>query len=254
MEIPEEPQRAGSRANELRTWSRQVRARAADYWPEMPNGIDDRDADIWEALIAVADLAGGQWPEEARRERAKLGHPSLRWDERKQHHIDAACRAADAVELLDQRIAEERAGENRVSLLVKCLAERRLQDDKTAEHLKWLQLESSRRSNRLNTWPRVRNAGKACSAAGRGRPDAGGRIFGEAGGRRVSGCARGHRAECAAARGADGWLPVDPKDHPYPMQRILDALRAGEVTDVPAWAVPKAAGVTYAERVGCVLG
>lgn len=37
-----------------------------------------------------------------------------------------------------------------------------------------------------------------------------------------------------------GW-PVDPKDHPYRMQRILDALRAGEVTDVPMWVLPKAA-------------
>jgi len=32
-----------------------------DFWPEMPNGVDDRDADVWEALVAVADLAGEQW-------------------------------------------------------------------------------------------------------------------------------------------------------------------------------------------------
>jgi len=35
-------------------------------WPDMPNGIEDRDADIWEALLAVADLAGGQWPDRSR--------------------------------------------------------------------------------------------------------------------------------------------------------------------------------------------
>lgn len=35
-------------------------------WPEMPAGIEDRDADIWEALVAVADAAGGEWPERAR--------------------------------------------------------------------------------------------------------------------------------------------------------------------------------------------
>jgi hypothetical protein len=35
-----------------------------------------------------------------------------------------------------------------------------------------------------------------------------------------------------------GW-PVDPADHPYPMQRILDGLRAGEPIDVPPWAVPR---------------
>jgi Protein of unknown function (DUF3631) len=35
-------------------------------WPEMPTGITDRPADVWEALLAVADFAGGTWPERAR--------------------------------------------------------------------------------------------------------------------------------------------------------------------------------------------
>ena len=35
-------------------------------WPELPSTIQDRDADVWEALIAVADLAGGDWPKLAR--------------------------------------------------------------------------------------------------------------------------------------------------------------------------------------------
>ena len=35
-------------------------------WPEMPAEIADRDADCWEPLIAVADAAGGSWPERAR--------------------------------------------------------------------------------------------------------------------------------------------------------------------------------------------
>jgi len=35
-------------------------------WPELPPQIQDRDADVWEALVAVADLAGGDWPERAR--------------------------------------------------------------------------------------------------------------------------------------------------------------------------------------------
>jgi hypothetical protein len=38
-----------------------------DAWPEMPPGIEDRNADIWEALFIVADAAGGSWPERARR-------------------------------------------------------------------------------------------------------------------------------------------------------------------------------------------
>ena len=34
--------------------------------PEMPAGIEDRNADVWEALLAIADAAGGDWPERAR--------------------------------------------------------------------------------------------------------------------------------------------------------------------------------------------
>jgi hypothetical protein len=35
-------------------------------WPEMPAEITDRDADVWEPLLAVADLVGGEWPAMAR--------------------------------------------------------------------------------------------------------------------------------------------------------------------------------------------
>lgn len=34
--------------------------------PMLPNQIRDRNADVWEPLIAVADLAGGAWPQAAR--------------------------------------------------------------------------------------------------------------------------------------------------------------------------------------------
>jgi len=34
--------------------------------PEMPEGVRDRPAECWEALLAVADVAGGDWPERAR--------------------------------------------------------------------------------------------------------------------------------------------------------------------------------------------
>ncbi len=50
----------------LTAWTGAVRDRAIDYWPVMPDNIEDRDADAWEALLAVADLAGGHWPETAR--------------------------------------------------------------------------------------------------------------------------------------------------------------------------------------------
>jgi len=34
--------------------------------PVMPEGVRDRPAECWEALLAVADVAGGDWPERAR--------------------------------------------------------------------------------------------------------------------------------------------------------------------------------------------
>lgn len=33
--------------------------------PSLPPGIVDRDADVWEPLFVVAELAGGPWPERA---------------------------------------------------------------------------------------------------------------------------------------------------------------------------------------------
>ena len=38
----------------------------ADGGPEMPAGIDDRTADCWEPLLAIADVAGCDWPVRAR--------------------------------------------------------------------------------------------------------------------------------------------------------------------------------------------
>lgn len=49
----------------LREWSGRVEHLAGMKWPEMPEGVEDRDADVWEALLAVADLAGGVWPQRA---------------------------------------------------------------------------------------------------------------------------------------------------------------------------------------------
>lgn len=35
-------------------------------WPDMPDGVEDRAADLWEALISLADHAKGHWPTTAR--------------------------------------------------------------------------------------------------------------------------------------------------------------------------------------------
>jgi hypothetical protein len=34
--------------------------------PSLPDGLNDRTADVWEPLLAIADLAGGSWPATAR--------------------------------------------------------------------------------------------------------------------------------------------------------------------------------------------
>ncbi len=51
---------------ELAAWAEHVASLVGDPWPDMPDGITDRPADVWEPLLAVADLAGGDWPKLAR--------------------------------------------------------------------------------------------------------------------------------------------------------------------------------------------
>lgn len=50
----------------LSRWARLIVDDVTDAWPTMPDGIKDRDADVWEPLLAVADAAGTDWPEQAR--------------------------------------------------------------------------------------------------------------------------------------------------------------------------------------------
>lgn len=45
--------------------------RSAD--PDVPEGLHDRAADNWRPLLAIADAAGGAWPEQARKAAALLG-------------------------------------------------------------------------------------------------------------------------------------------------------------------------------------
>lgn len=53
-------------SDRIATWAAAIFDDVRDAWPEMPDGIEDRDADVWEPLLAVADAAGGKWPESAR--------------------------------------------------------------------------------------------------------------------------------------------------------------------------------------------
>ena len=50
----------------ISAWAGMVEEELMGYWPPMPDGVEDRSADVWEALLSVADKAGGEWPNRAR--------------------------------------------------------------------------------------------------------------------------------------------------------------------------------------------
>ncbi|MEW1680537.1 DUF3631 domain-containing protein [Streptomyces sp. NPDC093594] len=50
----------------LAAWAERARDQVMGAWPEMPDGVTDRPADVWEPLLAVADAIGGHWPQRAR--------------------------------------------------------------------------------------------------------------------------------------------------------------------------------------------
>jgi len=84
-------------------------------WPDMPPGIEDRDADVWEALLTIAETAGGEWPAKTRAAAvalvadAKAATPSLGirlladiravWDDTEAMHTETLL---DALNKLDE--------------------------------------------------------------------------------------------------------------------------------------------------------
>jgi Protein of unknown function (DUF3631) len=52
---------------ELSAWIDTTGTQLGDAQPDMPDGVTDRPAEIWEPLLAIADIAGGHWPDTARR-------------------------------------------------------------------------------------------------------------------------------------------------------------------------------------------
>jgi Protein of unknown function (DUF3631) len=54
-------------------WCEEHQAELIGAEPQMPQGIEDRAADSWEPEIAIADAAGGDWPQRARA--AAVSHP-----------------------------------------------------------------------------------------------------------------------------------------------------------------------------------
>ncbi|MGO3152359.1 MAG: DUF3631 domain-containing protein [Galactobacter sp.] len=62
--------------------------------------LEDRPADVWEPLLAVADLAGGQWPIKARQAAIKLTRDAAEADT---HHSAGVELLSDAREILSIR-------------------------------------------------------------------------------------------------------------------------------------------------------
>ena len=52
--------------DQLATWGAQAVETLRNARPDMPSSLGDRQADVWEPLIALADLAGDNWPTRAR--------------------------------------------------------------------------------------------------------------------------------------------------------------------------------------------
>jgi hypothetical protein len=47
----------------LHDWAASVADRVGEPWPDLPPTVADRAADVWEPLVMMAELAGGNWPE-----------------------------------------------------------------------------------------------------------------------------------------------------------------------------------------------
>lgn len=66
---------------------------------------------------------------------AKASGKSLEWTEAEQHHLAAAARTADRIELLQRQLAAETSGDNRPTVIVKISAELRALDKAVGDHL-----------------------------------------------------------------------------------------------------------------------
>ena len=60
------PRGARQRARSTPQRHRRPDGQLRDAWPNLPDELDDRAQDIWEPLLAIADAAGGAWPQRAR--------------------------------------------------------------------------------------------------------------------------------------------------------------------------------------------
>ncbi len=65
----------------LAAWASRAVDTLRDAGPTIPDELDDRAADGWEPLLAIADAAGGEWPDRARRAALALSVGDAREDD-----------------------------------------------------------------------------------------------------------------------------------------------------------------------------
>ncbi|MDP9224394.1 MAG: DUF3631 domain-containing protein, partial [Actinomycetota bacterium] len=63
---------------ELASWAQDAVTYLEAARPEIPDVLDDRAEEAWEPLLAIADLAGGHWPQRARTAALQLSAPADR--------------------------------------------------------------------------------------------------------------------------------------------------------------------------------
>jgi MoxR-like ATPase len=64
--LRDQPEQAEPIYDALAEWCEKRRAEISGYRPDMPAAVVDRNKEIWEPLITIADMAGGEWPDRAR--------------------------------------------------------------------------------------------------------------------------------------------------------------------------------------------
>ena len=74
-------QDATTLAEALATWADEAVPILEVTEPGIPEKLNDRAADVWEPLLAIADMAGGEWPTWARQSAIALSGSSGQEDE-----------------------------------------------------------------------------------------------------------------------------------------------------------------------------
>jgi hypothetical protein len=78
------PRRVQAQAEDLRerlaVWAQAMEPAVRESDPSMPEGITDRAADVWQSLLTIADLAGADWPDRARRAAVELNRARIDGD------------------------------------------------------------------------------------------------------------------------------------------------------------------------------